>query len=70
MAEEKRVLMINLDHPCYTIDFQEVDAADANALRGQGYVSLDEARSAIKEKQQSMATQQGIRKLRLRRLGR
>lgn len=66
MTEEKRVLMIHLDHPCYTIDFQEVDAKHVNELRGQGYVPLDEARSAVKEKQCLLITQQEIHSLRLR----
>lgn len=66
MAEEKRVLMIHLDHPCYTIDLQEVDEEDLNHLRRQGYIPLEEARSAVKEKQCLLITQQEIHSLRLR----
>lgn len=66
MAEEKRVLMIHLDHPCYTIDLHEVDAEHVNELRRQGYIPLEEARSAVEEKQCLLITQQEIHSLRLR----
>ena len=36
-------MMVHLDHPCYGVDMATVEYADdERALRGQGYVDLDE----------------------------
>ena len=45
MADEfnPNLLMVHLDHPCYELDsFYAGSQADADAVRGQGYVSIAE----------------------------
>ena len=42
---DPNLLMVHLNHPCYELDsFYAGSQADADAARGQGYVSLAELR--------------------------